>query len=89
MKAAFADEEAALHSRMHPSVAGVLRGKSLCLMRELLGRCGHADVKLVDDLFMGFDLVGDLGISGVLIPCLRSAAITVEELVGHATWVNK
>eukprot|EP00971_Amphidinium_carterae_P115212 2282028-Amphidinium_carterae.4 len=75
IKAAFADEEAALHSRMHPSVAR--------------GRCGHADVKLVDDLFNGFNLVGALGNSGVLVPCLGSAEITVEELVGHSTWVNK
>eukprot|EP00971_Amphidinium_carterae_P334480 6469797-Amphidinium_carterae.1 len=74
---------------MHPSVAGVLKGKSLCVLRELLRRCEHVDSKLVDDLFSGFDLVGDLGMSGVLVPCLRSASIAVEELVEHSSWVNK
>eukprot|EP00971_Amphidinium_carterae_P129364 2562277-Amphidinium_carterae.1 len=27
--------------------------------------------------------------SGVLVPCLRSASIAVEELVEHSSWVNK
>eukprot|EP00971_Amphidinium_carterae_P087436 1729935-Amphidinium_carterae.1 len=44
---------------------------------------------LVEDLSNGFAVVCDLGCSDVLVPCLRSAAIIVEELVGHSAWVNK
>eukprot|EP00971_Amphidinium_carterae_P032227 635011-Amphidinium_carterae.1 len=84
MKKVFAIEESELHAKMHPSLAGVFRGKSLCVLCELLKRCGHGDTMLVEDLSNGFALVGDLGCSGVLVPCLRSAAITVEELVSAA-----
>eukprot|EP00971_Amphidinium_carterae_P080707 1596783-Amphidinium_carterae.1 len=89
IRAAFKTQEDELHSKMHPSVAGVLSGKSLCTLRELLKLCGHADCKLVDDIANGFDIVGDLGTSGVLVPCLRSAAISVDELKGHSSWVNR
>eukprot|EP00971_Amphidinium_carterae_P102514 2029353-Amphidinium_carterae.1 len=61
MKEAFATEESELHAKMHPSVAGVHRGKPLCVLRELLKRGGHGEIMLVEDLSNGFALVGHLG----------------------------
>ena len=61
-------DEAALHSRMHPRVAGVLKGKRILTFKRMLKHFGHVDKGVAADIASGVRLVGDIPSSGVFEP---------------------
>ena len=53
-----AAEEEALHSRLPGHRKKILEGKRLLILREILAEEKYPDLRLVDDIEAGFDLVG-------------------------------
>lgn len=75
-------EEIKLKASMDGQVAQAMKGKRLCLFREMLCHYNYPDVAVVDELQAGADLVGNVAATGMLPQKFQPALLTVEEL-GH------
>ena len=65
------DQERALHGSLPEHLKGILRGKRLLLMGEMLQDAGYPDQKLVSDICGGFSVSGWLQQSRVFGPILQ------------------
>ena len=75
---------------MPPEMREVMKTKRLALMRKILVDHAYPDVKIVDDMAAGFDLVGEApSSSGILPPKFTPADLHVDELAAGATMARE
>ena len=72
--------EMQLHDQMNDTVAGVLRGKNILLMRQIAEEINWPDTELFDEMIQGFKLTGNFGACGVFKPQVNIPTLSVEQL---------
>eukprot|EP00435_Cladocopium_sp_Y103_P056505 s1613_g19.t1 len=87
--AELAAQEKVLHDQMPPHRKLILQGKRFLVLREMLREMEFPDKTLVDDMILGFDLVGTAGAEGLLPPDFQPASLTVRDLEMSAEKSNK
>ena len=79
--AALQAEEAALHNSMHEDVAGIMKGKALLLMRDMLRAVDFPSTDaLIHHLSCGFPLAGEFPATGVFPPSARTPVYDIPDL---------
>eukprot|EP00971_Amphidinium_carterae_P348071 6490303-Amphidinium_carterae.1 len=73
-------QEAALHLQMSTPLRGVLSGKRLLLLQEMMVDADCVDVGLAMEMAKGFDLVGSLTVSGEYGRDAKVASLEVDTL---------
>ena len=81
--------EKALHSSLDPHLQGVLHGKQLLLMKEMLQDLGYPDTTLVDEICQGFKLSGWLPKSNVFPSSLKRPARSMDAVRNMAKGLNR
>ena len=75
------DKEKQLHAAMHDDVRGVVKGKRLLLLGELLSEVGFPGWRnLVHHMSTGFPVAGAYPATGVFPPSVRSASTSIQDL---------
>ena len=75
------DQEDRLHAALDPRVAGVLKGKKILLLRDMLREIGFPEVDALIHLFSsGFPLVGPFPHTGSFPSADRAATVRTEDL---------
>ena len=81
LAASLAEDEAALHARMHPDVEKVMHSKRLLLFKHMLREIKFEKADdLIHLMVTGFPLVGALPATGVFPPKERQAKVSLEDL---------
>ena len=73
-------EESKFKYSLSTHCSTILRNKRLLIFREMLLESGYGDVKLVENMSRGFDLMGDLPTSGVFAKKHTYATLTPEQV---------
>ena len=60
--------ETQLHEQMNNSVASVLQGKNILLMRQVAEEIGWPDMGVFEEMTQGFRLTGNFGACGIFNP---------------------
>ena len=74
------DLEEQLHGQMPPSVACVLKGKNILLMRHVAEEMRWPDMALFDEMTQGFELTGNFNACGVFKPHINMPSLSVDQL---------
>ena len=74
------DEESKFKDSLATHCSTILRNKRLLVFREMLSESGYGDVKLVENMSRGFDLMGDLPTSSVFAKKHTYATLTPEQV---------
>lgn len=73
-------EESKFKDSLSTHCSTILRNKRLLIFREMLLESGYGDVKLVENMSRGFDLMGGLPASGVFAKKQTYASLTPEQV---------
>ena len=65
---------------VHSSIAPLLQGKCMRLLRELIAASEYGDKSLPEDIGKGFDLLGQIPASNVLPKKASFASLTIEDV---------
>ena len=81
-------DEMNLHATMPQHLQAIMKGKRLCLWKEILIDLGYPDVAIIDEAAAGFDLTGWSTKSGVFETNVRAPELSVKQLDGMAVGLN-
>lgn len=82
------DLEEQLHGQMPPSVACVLKGKNILLMRHVAEEMRWPDMSLFDEMAQGFELTGNFNACGVFKPHINMPTLSVDQLMQNTKYLR-
>ena len=80
--------EAELHGQMSESVARVLRGKNILLMRQVAEEMNWPDTNLFDEMTQGFELTGNFSACGIFKPQVNIPSLSVSQLQQNTKYLR-